>query len=121
MQLRSLALATFVFIITPRLAAASDFRKSLDACVKAFERTLAAESASEPPYKVTFLGDRFSEGSAQYLTVFYTFDLAAKDRETGKIYTRVQCVANGRRVSSLSSLPLLGESKTSTEASIRSE
>jgi hypothetical protein len=109
MQKHTLGLAiAAVSILTPALSHAWGGKTSLDACVSAFEKSLGAPQGTSRTFKVIFSGDRFGDTLSQFFPMTYTFDLAANDPKSGKIYARARCLADSRgAVASLSPLPLL--------------
>jgi hypothetical protein len=106
--------------LSPGLSQAWTGKASLNACVNAFEKSLDSSAGRE--FKVIFSGGRFEDNSlaAVFMPAEYTFDLAANDPKTGKVYARARCLADSRgTVSSLSPLPLGDEANTRTAALTR--
>ncbi|HTV94441.1 MAG TPA: hypothetical protein VME42_00480 [Steroidobacteraceae bacterium] len=92
--------------LAPAVAGAWPGKSSLDACVNAFEKTLAPAGESARAFKVVYQGDRFSSSVAQYFPSEYTFELQANDPKTGEVIARVRCLANTHgAVASMQPLP----------------
>jgi hypothetical protein len=98
-------------LLSPALSQAGQ-RTSLNACVNAFERSLDAPAGASHNFKVVLAGDRFGDALSElFFPSTYTFDLAANDPKTGKVYARARCLTDDRgTVESLAPLPLLADS-----------
>jgi hypothetical protein len=79
----------------PAISGAWPGQRSLDACVNAFEKTLATSAVPTRTYKVVYRGDR-SSGSILdfYYPPAYRFDLKAHDAKTGTAFAHVLCDVN---------------------------
>ena len=108
MHIRTLGLTIAALsALSPAVAGAWPGKTSLDACVNAFEKTLAAPGEPNRVFKVVYKGDRFASSIVQYFPSEYTFDLQADNPQTGEILARVRCLVNSRgAVASISPLPL---------------
>lgn len=96
--------------LAPTISSASPDKASLDACVSAFAKSLAASGSAVPTYKLIDRADPFSSTPAPYfIKMAYTYDLEARNSQ-GDVLARVRCSTNGRgTVSALAPLPLEGK------------
>ena len=79
----------------PAISGAWPGQRSLDACVNAFEKTLATSAAPTRSYKVIYRGDRGSGSILDfYYPAAYSFDLKANDAKTGTAFAHVRCDVN---------------------------
>ena len=96
--------------LAPTISSASPDKASLDACVSAFAKSLAAPGSAVPAYKLIDRADPFSSSLSPYFVeTAYTYDLEARNSQ-GEVFARVRCSTNGRgTVSALAPLPLEGK------------
>jgi hypothetical protein len=102
----------------PAISGAWPGQRSLEACVNAFEKTLAAPAPQERSYKVVYRGDR-SWGSIldAYYPAAYSFDLQASDPKTGAAFAHVRCDVNSAgAVTALARMPLQSNGETTARA-----
>jgi len=97
--------------LAPTISSASPDKASLDACVSAFAKSLAASGSAVPTYKLIDRADAFSTALSPYFVeTAYSYDLEARNSQ-GDVFARVRCSTNGRGiVSALAPLPLEGKS-----------
>jgi hypothetical protein len=79
-------------------------KASLDACVNAFEKTLAPSYEVNHAFKVVYGSEQFASSIADYYPASYTFDLQADDPKTGTVVARVRCSADSHGSVALTSL-----------------
>ncbi|MGO9514842.1 MAG: hypothetical protein ACLP2F_14565 [Steroidobacteraceae bacterium] len=108
MNIRRIGLAVItVAALTPTISNASPEKASFDACVVAFEKSIATPGAAVPAYKVIYRGSRFDSAITQYFATGYTYDLEAHNPKTGVTLARARCSTDRRAtVIALSPLPL---------------
>lgn len=93
--------------LSPAVSDASSGRIAFEACVGAFEKSIAVPGAPLPQYKVIHRGAESFSPIEQYFAIEYTFDLAANDPKSGAALARARCSTDRRGVViSLSPLPL---------------
>jgi hypothetical protein len=92
--------------VCPAVSQAWPAKSSLDACVNAFEKSLAQSEDAGHTFKVVYGREQFATSIADYYPTSYTFDLQA-NKQTGEVLARVRCQADRRGVVALSPLPLL--------------
>ena len=90
--------------VCPAVSQAWPAKASLDACVSAFEKTLAQSQDGGHAFKVVYDRDQFSSSVADYFPTTYTFDLQANNVKTGEVVARVRCEAGRRGIVALSPL-----------------
>ena len=92
----------------PAISGAWPGQHSLDACVNAFEKTLATPAPEIRSYKVIFRGDRYSGSILEaYYPGTYSFDLQANDPKTGTAFAHARCEVNRVGVvTALAQIPL---------------
>jgi hypothetical protein len=97
----------FAVALSPAVSNASSDMLAFDACVSAFERSIAVPGAPFPRYKVMHRGVDSLSPIEQYFAMEYTYDLAANDPKTGAALARARCSTDRRGVViSFSPLPL---------------
>jgi hypothetical protein len=100
----------FAAALSPAVSNASSASSDLvafDACVSAFEKSIAVPGAPLPLYKVVHRGVDSLSPIEQYFAMGFTYDLAANDPKTGAALARARCLTDRRGVViSLSPLPL---------------
>jgi hypothetical protein len=92
--------------VCPAVSQAWPAKASLNACVNAFEKTLAQSEDAGPAFKVVYGREQFASSVADYFPTSYTFELQANNAKTGEVLARVRCEADRRGVVALSALPL---------------
>jgi hypothetical protein len=90
--------------VTPAVCNAGPAKASLDACVNAFEKTLAPSDEVSRAFKVVYGSEQFSSSIADYYPTSYTFDLQANNLKTGAVVARVRCLADRHGSVALTSL-----------------
>jgi hypothetical protein len=97
----------FAAALSPAVCNASSDVLAFDACVSAFEKSIAVPGSPLPLYKVMHRGVDSLSPIEQYFAMEYTYDLAANDPKTGAVLARARCSTDRRGVViSLSPLPL---------------
>ena len=105
MTIRHLGLSMAALaVVSPAVCNASPAKASLDACVAAFEKTLAPTDAVSHRFKVLYQSEQFASSIADYYPTIHTFDLQADNPKTGEIVARVRCSADRRGSIALTSL-----------------
>jgi hypothetical protein len=106
MTIRHLGLSMAALaVVSPAVCNASPVKASLDACVAAFEKTLAPTDAVSHRFKVLYQSEQFASSIADYYPTIHTFDLQADNPKTGEIVARVRCTADRRGSIALTTLP----------------
>jgi hypothetical protein len=77
--------------VSPAVCNAWPAKSSLDACVNAFEKTLASSDEVSHAFKVVYASKQFASSIADYYPTTYTFDLQANNPKTGAVVARVRC------------------------------
>jgi hypothetical protein len=90
--------------VCPAVCNAGPAKASLDACVSAFEKTLAPAVDASHAFKVVYETEQFSSSIADFYPTTHTFDLQANDSRTGEVVARVRCSADRRGNIALTSL-----------------
>jgi len=90
--------------VCPVVCNALPAKASLDACVNAFEKTLAPSADVSRAFKVVRGSEGFSSSIADYYPTAYTFELQANNSKTGAVVARVSCVADRHGSVALTSL-----------------
>jgi hypothetical protein len=98
--------------VCPAVSQAWPAKSSLDACVNAFEKTLAQPEDASHAFKVVYRREQFESSIADYFSTSYTFDLQATNVKTGEVLARVRCKADRGGIVALSPLPLLDARET---------
>lgn len=93
-----------VAAVSPAVCNAWPAKTSLDACVTAFEKTLAPADEVRHAFKVVYDGEQFSSSIADFYPTSYTFDLQANNSKTGAVVARVRCSADRHGSIALTSL-----------------
>jgi hypothetical protein len=103
----------------PAISSAWPGQRSLNACVNAFEETLATPAPGTHSYKVIFRGDRFSNSVLEPLySRDFSFDLRANDPKTGNAVAHVRCEANRVGVvTAFTPIPVQSNRETTARAS----
>lgn len=105
MNIRHLGLtAAALAALCPAVSNAAPAKASLDACVKAFEKTLASSDAAARTFKVVYRAEDLTSSMADYFPILYTFDLQAHNTRTGEVVARVRCSTGRRGIVALSPL-----------------
>ncbi len=105
MSIRRLGLSiTALAAVSPAVCNAWPAKASLDACVTAFEKTLAPADNVSHAFKVVYASDELSSSIADFYPTTYTFELQANNSKTGEVVARVRCSAGGRGGVALTSL-----------------
>ena len=113
MTIRRLGLSLVALAaVCPAVSQAWPAKASLDACVNAFEKTLAQSEGAAHAFKVVYGREQFATSIADYYPTSYTFDLQANNVKTGEVLARVRCEADRRGIVALSPLPLLDARET---------
>jgi hypothetical protein len=95
MTIRHLGLAIAALAaVCPAVCNAWPAKASLDACVTAFEKTLAPSADVSHAFKVVYESEPLSSSIADFYPTSYTFDLQANNPKTGEVVARVRCSAN---------------------------
>jgi hypothetical protein len=102
----------------PAISDAWPGQRSLEVCVTAFEKTLAAPAAETRSYKVLYRGDRYSGSMLEfYYSAAYSFDLLANDPKTGTAFAHARCDVNKAGVvTALAQMPLQSNPETTARA-----
>jgi len=90
--------------VSPAVCNALPAKASLDACVKAFEKTLEPADAVSHAFKVVYPGERLTGSIADFYPTAYTFDLQANNLKTGEVVAHVRCATDRRGSVVLTSL-----------------
>jgi hypothetical protein len=90
--------------VCPAVSNAWPAKASLDACVTAFEKTLASPDDASRSFKVVYGSQQFSTSITDFYPTSYTFDLQASNLKTGAVVARVRCSADRRGRVALTSL-----------------
>jgi hypothetical protein len=100
----------------PAISDALPRQRLLDACVNAFEKTLATPAAETRSYKVIYRGDRYPGSLLEfYYPTAYSFDLLANDPKTGTAFAHVRCDVNRAGVvTALAQMPPRSNRETTT-------
>jgi hypothetical protein len=98
--------------VCPAVSHAWPAKASLDACVNAFEKTLAQSADAGHAFKVVYGRGQFASSITDYFPTSYTFELQANNARTGEVLARVRCEADRRGIVALSPLPLLDATET---------
>jgi hypothetical protein len=77
--------------VCPAVCNAGPAKASLDACVAAFEKTLASADDVSHVFKVVYGSAEVTTSIADYYPTSYIFDLQANDSKTGAVLARVRC------------------------------
>jgi hypothetical protein len=105
MGLARIAIVAIV-ALAPAISQAASERASFEACVSAFEKSIATPGAETPQFKVAYRGDRFTGTVAQIFQTQFSYDLEASSPKAG-VVARARCATDRRGVvSSLVPLPL---------------
>jgi hypothetical protein len=91
--------------VAPAVCNAGPAKASLDACVTAFEKTLAPADEVHHAFRVVYASEQLSSSIADFYPTSYTFDLQANNSKTGAVVARVRCLADRRGSVALTSLP----------------
>ena len=106
MTIRHLGLAIAALAaVCPVVCNASPAKASLDACVTAFEKTLASADEVSHAFKVVYESEQFASSIADFYPTTYIFDLQANNPKTGVVVARVRCSADRHGSVALTSLP----------------
>jgi hypothetical protein len=100
----SLAALAALAAVCPAVSQALPAKASLDACVNAFEKTLAHSEDAGHAFKVVYRRGQFASSVADYFPTSFTFDLQANNVKTGEVLARVRCEADSRGVVALSAV-----------------
>jgi hypothetical protein len=90
--------------VCPTVCNAWPAKASLDACVTAFEKTLAPSDDASRAFKVVYGNEQFSTSIADFYPTTYTFELQANSSKTGAVVARVRCSADRHGSVALTSL-----------------
>ena len=93
-----------VAAVCPAVCNAWPAKASLDACVAAFEKTLAPADEVSHRFKVVYQSEQFTSTIADFYPTTYTFDLLADNPKTGAVVARVRCSADRHGSVTLASL-----------------
>jgi hypothetical protein len=105
MKIRHLGLSIAALAaVSPAVCSAGPAKASLDACVTAFEKTLASSDEASHAFKVLYGSEEFAPSIADYYSSSYTFDLQANNSKTGQVVARVRCFADRHGSVALTSL-----------------
>ncbi len=105
MKIRLLGLSIAAFAaVSPAVCNAWPAKASLNACVNAFEKTLAPSDEVNHAFKVVYSSEQFASSIADYYPASHTFELQANDPKTGTIVARVRCSADSHGSVALTSL-----------------
>jgi hypothetical protein len=92
MKIRQLGLSIAAFAaVSPAVCNAWPAKTSLNACVNAFEKTLASSYEVSHAFKVVYGSEEVASSIADYYPTSYTFELQADDPKTGAVVARVRC------------------------------
>jgi hypothetical protein len=93
--------------LAPAISNASSEKAAFDSCVSAFEASIAATGIGTSKYKVLYRGNRYSGSVSEYFSSAYTYDLLARNPQTGAALAHARCSTDGSgAVTALSPLPL---------------
>jgi hypothetical protein len=90
--------------VSPAVCHAWPAKASLDACVSAFEKTLAPVDGVGRTFKVVYDSEPLSSSIADYYPTSHTFELQASNSRTGAVVARVRCLADRHGSVALTSL-----------------
>jgi hypothetical protein len=90
--------------VCPAVCNAGPAKASLDACVTAFEKTLAPSRDVSHAFKVVYESEQLTSSIADFYPVTYIFDLQANNPKTGAVVARVRCSADRHGSVALTSL-----------------
>ena len=90
--------------VCPAVCNAWPGKASLDACVTAFEKTLAPSDEVSRAFRLVYGSEQTTPSIADYYSTTYTFDLQASNSKTGEVVARVRCLANRHGGVALTSL-----------------
>jgi hypothetical protein len=102
-RLFGLSLAAFA-VVCPAVGNAWPAKASLDACVSAFEKTLAPAEQASHAFKVVYASEPLTSSIMDYYPTSYTFDLQANSTKTGAVVARVRCSVDRHMSVALTSL-----------------
>lgn len=75
MTTRKMGLAIIAAALLPAISQAASERASFEACLTAFERSIATPGAVIPEFKVAYRGDRFTGVVAQFFETQFSYEL----------------------------------------------
>jgi hypothetical protein len=105
MNIRHLGLSVAALAaLSPAVCNARSAKASLDACVNAFEKTLAPADEASRTFKVVYESGQFVSSIADYYPTSYTFELQANNPRSGEVVARVRCLAGRHGSVALTSL-----------------
>jgi hypothetical protein len=90
--------------VSPAVCNAWPAKASLDACVTAFEKTLAPADGVSHAFKVVYESEPLSSSIADFYPTSHTFELQASNSRTGAVVARVRCLADRHGSVALTSL-----------------
>jgi hypothetical protein len=80
--------------VCPAVCNAWPAKAALDACVTAFEKTLAPADEVSHAFKVVYGREAFATSIADYYRTSYTFELQASNSKSGAVVARALCSAD---------------------------
>jgi hypothetical protein len=105
MNIRHIGLAIAALAAAcPAVCNAWPAKASLDACVTAFEKTLAPSDGVSHAFRVVYESEQFSSSVADFYPTSHVFDLQANNVKSGEVVARVRCLADRRGGIALTSL-----------------
>jgi hypothetical protein len=119
MNTRSLSLALLsLAALSPTISSASPEKDSVNACARAFAARLTGDAARAPTFKIDYPDhvNAPSASIADYFRIGYSFELQARDPNTGAVMERARCSTNLRgAVTALRLMPLNNDSTLSAQ------
>jgi hypothetical protein len=103
-------LAVTAAILVPALCNASPEKDALNACARAFATSLASPGKAAPTYKVAYSGAMSSGSVLDFFNREYTFELHAKNEQSGLALAHASCTATDQgTIVSLSPVPTVAQ------------
>jgi len=92
MNIRTLTIAAIAAVPTllPAVCSAAD-EASLTACAKVFAAGLATHGMPAEKYRISFVNRGYVETTAQYEDGIYTYDVTARDPQSGAVMASATC------------------------------
>jgi hypothetical protein len=99
--------AAAIAALAPAICNATPENDAINACARAFAKTLAAPGADAPAFKISYRSGRNFGSMLEFYTRDYTFDLHVNDRKSGLPIARASCSTDARgEVVAFSPMPL---------------
>jgi hypothetical protein len=105
--------AASIAAFLPAVSHASPENAALDACVRAFEASMATPGSSAPAFKLKYRSSQPGSAITEYYSGHeYSFDLQAHDPKTGATVARATCTVDDRGAQLALTTPLDGQEAT---------